>query len=306
MIRLHYPNEETLAEEHYVAVRDYVTSKSDDKIDDIYQYIRNLFPSLDVTRDRKDFRWLRNFILADVATLENWAVNQKKNLNFDFFKKLYLNRFAKDSTTFVDREGTYNAYSFLNKMDFHVCPYCDEEFIDTVKTSEGDRRTADIDHFLPKIHLPGLAMCFYNLVPSGKGCNQIMNKTEIDANPYDPSIEDKSKFFQDTPIGKIVDCMTDNEIKIRLHTEGKMIRNNAVLGLEERYNNRKCELRQLFKLKSLLTPENLASLNKTGFEVECIRAAVGQPYPSGRGQDIHRKLRHDLLNVRGLIADGLP
>ena len=297
MIFLDYPNKDVIAKMHYDAVEDYVSHCNKTQVDQLYSDISKILTDLPVNREEKDFTWLRRFILADCKSIESWTVDFADNLKFLFFKNLYLNRFAKDAETFVDQAKTYNAYTMLRNIQFSVCPYCDEEYIDIFTTLMGDRRTSDIDHFHPKgkEEYPGLAMCFYNLIPSGKGCNQTMNITSIEANPYNPDIETWSKFYQDTPPGRNPDSLSDDEVNIRLQTSNGMTRNNAVLGIEQRYSHRKSELKRLFKLKYLLQPENIKEKERLGISIDTIIACLGERYPADRGKSLHQKLRYDLL-----------
>lgn len=297
MIYLDYPNKERIAATHYKAVKDYVMRQSDAVQNNLYTEICKLYTALPKNRRATDYSWLRRFILADHHTLDYWTKTQSNDLKDDFFKKLYLNHFAKDSEIFVDKAKTYNAYALLDMIGFHVCPYCDEEYIDTMSTIKGDRRTCDIDHFHPKgkDEYPLLAMCFYNLIPSGKGCNQTMNITSIEANPYDDNIETWSKFVQDTPIGRLIDSLDNKELKIRLQTTAGMTTNNAVLAIEQRYNNRKYELRRILKLRELFRAENIEEKKRLGISEETLKLIFGEPYPTERGKTIHQKLKHDLL-----------
>lgn len=297
MIYLDYPNKDLIAERHYRAVEDYVAHCTHGVIDNLYSDIRLVMKDLSEYRDANDFSWLRRFILADWECLSWWTLKFKDHLNFLFFKNLYSNRFAKDNKTFVDSAKTYNAYSMLKDINFHICPYCDEEYIDIFETENGERRTSDVDHFHPKgmDEYPALAMCFYNLVPSGKGCNQTMNISLIEANPYDPKIESWSRFYQNTPPGRNINTLKDEEIKIRLETKHGMSRNNDVLGIENRYNNRVEELKRLFELKIQLQRDNLKEKERFGITKDLICKIFGGPYPKERGKTIHQKLRSDLL-----------
>jgi hypothetical protein len=90
-------------------------------------------------------------------------------------------------------------------MNIKVCPYCEHEFLDivTVKFGTQIKRTIEFDHFYPKgdDEYPGLAMCYYNLIPSCKPCNQLKMINPVAANPYHPSIEKMTYLFPDLPLG---------------------------------------------------------------------------------------------------------
>ena len=296
MIFLDYKNKEISADTHFLAVKDYVISKSDEIQDSLYQNIRNLFINLPEHRNIDDYQWLRDFILADCPLLDYWVENCPEKLKFDFFYKLYGNRFSRQPDFYVDRRKTYNAYALFKMMEVFVCPYCDMDTIHAFETMKGERRTVEFDHFYPEntSDNPALAMCFYNLIPSCPGCNHVMNKTEIEANPYHPEIESWSKFTPDLPIGKYIDSLNDEEIKIKLETTGKMVRNNNVLGIERRYNDLKPLLKRMYEIKKLLSPENIEEKLRLGLTIEQITSVIGKPYPQERGKTPFQKLRNDL------------
>lgn len=296
MIHLTYSNIEAAKDAHFEAVKSYVQSKKSSWIDELYSDIREVMPELPEHRDENDFNWLRNFILADTRTLDTWVTTRGDKLSFVQFRKLYLNRFAKGADIFVDTAGTYNAFTLMDMIDFNVCPYCEDEYFDTIEIEGKKKRTCDFDHFHAKSldKYPALAMCFFNLVPSGKCCNFIKHDEDVCANPYSDDIEDESTFYQNTPPGKILESMDDSEIRVKLDVLGKMRTNEAKLGIEQRYNHRTAELRRLFKIKRDRIPQNLEQKLKMGIKIEILEELMGLPYPQEKGQSLHHKLRHDL------------
>ncbi len=299
MIHLHYRDQRRISVRHYIAVLSYVRSKSDDEIDRLYSDVRGLLPHLPADRNAADFSWLRRFLLASPIQIDDWVNNKKGSLEFDFFKKLYVNRFAKSPNDYVDSQRTYNAYSLLESIDFHVCPYCDENYMDIVEIEGKMRRTFDIDHFHPKNmdDFPALAMCFYNLIPSCKVCNSIKNASYIAANPYREDIEEWSHFIPANPdvfFGRILESLTDDEIKIRLITQNGMTANNNIFGIEQRYNRRTDMLKRFFIVGRALKPENIEEKLRLGFTLEHLEIFMGKPYPQSRGHEVHQKIRHDL------------
>lgn len=242
MIRLDFPNLQTLEDLHYNAVLDYVAHamRSAD-IDEVYDNIRHLsvgntFPQ---ARDGNDFCWLRQFILADVDTLKDFINNSPKYLKFRQFKKLYLNRFSRSPETFVDSAGTYNAYTLFDAMDIKVCPYCENEFLVGIDSGGRKRRLMEFDHFYPKgdNEYPALAICFFNLIPSCLSCNRTKMTNALSANPYDPSIESQTSIYPDimSSIGINYETVTDGQCEVSFHATGDMVANEATLSLEQRY-----------------------------------------------------------------------
>lgn len=72
----------------------------------------------------------------------------------------------------------------VESIDSSVCLYCNEEKIEMVK----GRRTyrPDLDHFYPKSKFPFLATSLYNLLPSGKRCNQDLKGSHISIDLISP------------------------------------------------------------------------------------------------------------------------
>ena len=72
--------------------------------------------------------------------------------------------------TFID---TSFRRELFKKMDVKVCPYCNQDYIQT--TADG-RYLGDLDHVLPKKIYALFSMSLWNLVPSCKACNQTLKK----------------------------------------------------------------------------------------------------------------------------------
>jgi len=300
MIHLKFNNIDSLTTAHYSAVEDYVKAKSSAIQDELYLKIKPLLTGLPEIRPKDDYAcWLKRFILADVNQLEYWMNDAPDDLKFDFFKKLYNNRFSQKNK-YVDSAKTYNAYTLLRLMDIKVCPYCDDEYFDILHPEQGLRRTSEFDHFYPQgiDFYPGLAMCFYNLIPSGKTCNQLMNKYPVAANPYHDEIEQWSRFESTIPLGANLDSLPLEAFSIIMIKKGGMKQNDATLALEERYNNRKREIRDLLKAARDFSDEKCEMLINMGVDRNWVNAqklqALGMPYPSDRGQRLHQKLKYDL------------
>lgn len=296
MIHLDFTNIEDCKSCHYQAIEYYVKSKPKGEIDSLYQNIAKIIDGLDHHRPN-NYEWLRCFILADVDTLEELAVKKEKMLQFDFFKSLYTRRFSTNNK-YVDKAETYNAYTLLKKMDIKVCPYCEDEYFDILHPKQGLRRTSEFDHFYPEGKYPGLAMCFYNLIPSGKCCNQLMNKYPVFANPYHPYIEDWSRFESNIPFGSNLDSLSLDDYSVTLRVTDRMIQNNKTLALEQHYNNRKEIIRKFLIAAREFESDKVEELIRIGISEEWImnlkKLALGEPYPRGRGKELHQKLRHDL------------
>lgn len=306
MIRLLFPNIEELKQLHYEAVKSYVADIMRMKQrKDFYQKVIALpgFEKYDKKYDweHDTFDWVKQFVLADCSTLASWVANSPKLLKFDYMKKVYQNRFSNGVTKYVDRNETYNSYALFEKMNLKVCPYCEHEFIDVVKVMNGAqiKRTLEFDHFYPKGNdeYPGLAMCFYNLVPSCKDCNQLKLTNPVAANPYESGIENLSYFYPNQPIGVNYDGVSEANFRIKIHTEGNMTINQDTLGLEQRYQSQNYTAYQLLKNRQNFDDDKLAEMERMGFgTVEGLKYSLfGKPRSEAAGTELHTKMKEDLI-----------
>jgi len=301
MIHLDFHNIEELKAMHYAAVLSHIKNKMTmEEQERLYANIRAVIKNLPDNRDVNDYSWLERFILADVNTLESWVRTAPELLKFTTFIEIYTSEFATIDK-FVDAERTYNAYTLLKSMDIHVCPYCEDEYFDIVTNVKGTRRTNDFDHFYPKgkkNDYPALAMCFYNLIPSGKSCNFLMNNANVAANPYHPDIESWSHFQSNVPVGSNYETLPLNAFTVTFVCRHHMVINESILSIQERYNNRNQEIKDILVNAQNFSEERLAELEKLIGDKQWIASAkcqaLGPPYPEGRGHNIHLKLRHDL------------
>lgn len=304
MIALSFPNIEELKRTHSEAVEDYVSqSISEQDRRKVYTCISKLpgFEQYDPNDEHyaSDYEWLRKFILADIHTLRDWATNHADKLRFGYFKDLYLNRFAKGANHFVNTGRSYNAYTLFDAMNIRVCPYCEHEYLAHVRVDNGDRRTMQFDHFYPKddAMYPGLAMCFYNLIPSCSSCNTLKLTQGIAANPYDSDIESLTNLHPDIMPGVNIETMSNDDCAIKFHASGDMVVNERVLALEQRYDILKPTVRDLLRKKQQFPEEKLEELERMGlFSKEQLkRDLFGAPRSEANGKELHTKMKHDLI-----------
>ena len=301
MLKFQFENIEELKNLHYNAVEDYVKRLAEDIQDAVYASVIKLkgFEDYNAARNKADYTWLKQFILADLDTMRAWVTNQPDELKFTEFQALYGSKFSNGIDNFVDSAGTYNAYTLIENMNLNVCPYCDDEYLDVVKSDDKTRRTSEFDHFFPegKSKYPALAMCFYNLVLSGQNCNGLKLQKELGASPYDEDIEKLTFLYPDLDIGVNMDSVTPNECEVLLHAKGGMVTNEKVLGLKERYANRKGEAYQLLKRKQQFPDEKLDEMIRMGIidsKKEILDVLFGSAYEEGKFKELHQKMKHDL------------
>lgn len=306
MIRLSFLNTEDLKRIHFEAVKSYV--KNTMRMEwrkDFYSRVIALsgFEAYNKGYDegRDTFDWLQQFLLADCDTLAYWVANQADKLKFDYMRRLYLNHFSKSSTVYVDKDGTYNAYTLFEAMNIKVCPYCEHEFLDIVKVGHGlqTKRTIEFDHFYPKgdKEYPGLAMCFFNLIPSCKPCNQLKMTNPVAANPYCNDIEKLTNLYPDIPIGVNIDDLSEEDCKVKINPIGAMVVNESTLALEQRYDSQTATAYKLLKSKQDFNDDKLIELERLGFgNAEQMRRDIfGKPLSEARGKELHTKMKYDLI-----------
>lgn len=299
---LHIPYDETTLpaaeKQHLDALISYIKNKGDAYCRQLFENITGVIPydkSYENAQNQNEWDWLECFVLADVAILRDLASNAEK-LQFEQFKYIYENRFSKSPTIYVDEKKTYNSYTFVKNLGIKVCPYCDKEYLDIVEQGGRERRTLELDHFFSKSVYPALAMCFYNLVPSGQGCNGLKSSKSIDKSPYEMDIESHTRLCPDLPIGVNMENVSTDECEIKFHPYKDMERNIAVFALESRYQDQKELAHNLLRKKQFYTDEKLAEMVRIGIadSVESAKRDIFGELPNPRNQ-ILSKLRRDIL-----------
>ena len=269
MIRIPCSSEQLAASSkaHFQAVCAYVKSKNQTYQRELFEAVTAVAPfSMDFEESVKadNWSWLEKFLLADVDSLRKMTENEAA-LQFDQFKKLYINRFSAGADKYVDNATQYNAYTFVKNLGITVCPYCDEEFLDILESEEkGTIRTSEIDHYFPKSKYPALAMCFYNLIPSGQNCNGIKLQQALGMNPFEPNIEACTSLHPDIPIGINMENVPVKNCTIHFHPQSGMMKNVDVLRLEERYERHKPLARHYLLLKQQYPDEKIAEYVRLG------------------------------------------
>lgn len=289
-------------EAHVQAVRAYIETKNEVYQRDLFQAVTAVIPvGLDFAAFRKteDWSWLKRFLLADVPTLRKLTEEKEGLLKFEQFKKLYQNRFCNGSSKYVDDAAKYNAYTLIKNLGVQVCPYCDEEYLDLLEQKDAPSgRTLELDHFFPKNRFPALAMCFYNLIPSGQACNGIKWEQPLGMSPFERGIEDCTWLSPDLPIGKMMEDVSVEECEIHFHAKGGMIQNVSALWLEQRYLRHKDKAHRYLLLKQNYGVEKLEEMVHMGFfpSVEQAREILYEETASGEKHQLLQKLKHDILD----------
>lgn len=184
-------------------------------------------------------------------------------------------------------------------MDINICPYCDDETIMELDIYGRRKRTMEFDHYYPKgtDEYPGLAMCFYNLVPSCKPCNQTKHTNPTAANPYDPQIEGLTWLYPDLEPGINMEKVTEDQCGISLHAKGGMVVNDASFGLTQRYGKYKAEVYQLLSKKQRYPQEKLEEMERMGIgNADQLKIDFfGNPRTVAKGKEKRTKMKWDLI-----------
>ena len=312
MIRIHCNAKtlQSLAERHLNAVQEYIKLQNTSYQESLYTAVTALtvlpssqHPNFTEACAADDWSWLEDLILADVSTLRELIAQDKPHLQFKQFADMYSNRFSRTPETYLWDD--YNAYSLIEGLGLRVCPYCDEEPAETFKTDGRKRRNAQLDHFFPKSVYSGLAMCFYNLIPSGT-CNQVRLEKGLGANPYEKDIEDWTRLYPDIDIGANLAALTYRDCRIGFHPQKGMVENIRILGLEERYKKHQDEaykLLQKIQFYSKAKQEDIAHDFFAG-DMAALRKMLELEPPTE--QDWRErpltKLKHDILAIASGIT----
>ena len=150
-----------------------------------YPELHNLFYSKGKVNECE----VKKLLGADRATLQNYIAKLGK---YDKAKSDELQNRIFRYKNFSVRNV---AYEILKKMNMQVCPYCNRQYIVTLKNN---KVRPQFDHYYPKSDYPYLALSVFNLIPCCSICN--MAKTDLDTSatpilyPYDEEFAYEIRF----------------------------------------------------------------------------------------------------------------
>ena len=161
---------------------------------------------------------------------------------------------------FVDlgyKDSEFPNYQLTEALALNACPYCNAEEIiyQTINVEGVDHNIMDseLDHFYPKARVPYLAICLYNLVPSGSICNGANGKHDDDVydlklvNPF--ALDDAREIhFELDPMYK--DVLDYNEFipkcNILTTVSPKLNPNDTTFKISLRYKDEKRKARKVW------------------------------------------------------------
>ncbi len=154
---------------------------------------------------------------------------------------------------------SYNAYDLSTKLDVNVCPYCNRNYIHTVKSVNDKSTRPQFDHFICKKKHPIFAMSFYNLIPSCSICNSSIkgqSQFHIDTHihPYFDDFNKIKKFNIDKKLLSLVNkddefnIIFENKNGITINEETKANNHIKDFALEALYNSHKDKVLELIDI----------------------------------------------------------
>lgn len=157
---------------------------------------------LDDVKIRKLLFADRNTMMSYISRLSNYSKKDSEILQNKVFKY----------NTFANRDVSNQ---ILQKLNIRVCPYCNRQYIITLKNKKARPQW---DHYYPKSEYPYLALSIYNLIPSCGICN--MAKSDLDTftspilYPYEQEFGDNVQFAlkrkPHTSVSRFVHGQSDN------------------------------------------------------------------------------------------------
>jgi hypothetical protein len=277
----------------------------------------------------------------------------KSNPNYSFLKKkidLLEKKYKKDIRNFNKRvkmgekvrkilnyellykkDNSWNAYELCRKINLSVCPYCNRQYIFTVKRKNEWTVRPQLDHFFIKTVYPFLSCSFFNLIPSCPFCNE--GKGDDDRETIYPYLEEFGKNYvfrmdiNDLNLLKTANtvkendnysiCLDDKNVYTNVGQNYEQVDtykkfqqllhlSNKIFHLTELYNAHQSDLKDLLEKYVSVTGANLDELadkyyngkkNITDKEKESLRKILlGLPIKIENGDYPLRKFKEDIID----------
>lgn len=214
---------------------------------------------------------LKNFLLTSADQLPTLITSIERKypcLSNDRLLSPHDNKTPRSSLynclkkAFVDlgyKDGEFPNYQLTEALALNACPYCNAEEIiyQTINVNGEEHKIMDseLDHFYPKARVPYLAICLYNLVPSGSICNGPQGKHDGDMyalsliNPFSLNDARGIHFELDSMYKNVLDY---NEFipkcKIITKVEPYLNPNDITFKISQRYNEEKSKARKVWTI----------------------------------------------------------
>lgn len=225
------------------------------------------------------------------------------------------------STGFKLNNGSiWDNYSITAKLNLSVCPYCNRNWINTIKnkSTDGKITSPQLDHFFSKSDYPLFRLSFYNLIPSCETCNSRLKK-DIDfklASNIHPLIEGYKHNVKFITIPRSINAIMgiSNDYSIDIDTTNcpssyktKIKGNHTVFKINEIYGEHGDIISEVYRKRYIFSDKYLEILQRQfpalgKSKSELYRFAFGNYYDEA--EFIKRpfsKLTRDVAEQLGLI-----
>lgn len=243
---------------------------------------------------------MRGTTVASEIKIQLTLLNSMKSGYYkltDDIKSLYPNWVNEFANLF-----NYNAMSrvfgreITNGINLDVCPYCNNEDIETINEKGAEARP-DLDHFFPKSKFPFLALTLSNLIPAGTRCNQKYKKSKSMfgyIHPYIDGINQYTLFNFNYSFdeGRNIDA-----ISITINNTNSELDNNLSLFRVEATHNKNNVKNWFLKLEEryqLLS--NTDQLNETLNNNNSLLTILDVDIQQSPTKEQYQKLKIDALN----------
>lgn len=183
----------------------------------------------------------------------------------------------------LNDNSVWNNYSLTGALEISVCPYCNKNYINTVKEgqyikSNGETRdkitSPQLDHFFSKSDFPILRLSFFNLVPSCETCN-VRLKGEIEfsygenLHPYEEGYGKECR-FESSPndyeamIGKgnNYDIFLNIEDSVSQQKRKKVEENHKVFEIDQIYADHTDIVSEIYRKKAISNKQYMKTIRQ--------------------------------------------
>ena len=246
--------------ENYVFQKDEFDSISD-LLSDLLSSIKEILYldfSLEIDKNYSQYdKWkeqfsILNFLLPTIIDYDKW--------------------FSKLPTT-----KNWGPYQLASAIGIKSCPYCNRQYTLSVYEKRGRKfGRPDFDHFISKDKNPLLALSFYNLIPSCKGCNHIKGNKETSyrthLSPYEINPMHGNMRFNYTPLDYASSIGKGENIKVKVEYSGdpdnsklkkKVESNIDLFGLKHIYEHHTDVVREIIEKRHSSNDKYMEVLQRT-------------------------------------------
>ena len=135
-----------------------------------------------------------NNIIRSVAGLKVVLERMFTDLNKQLSGK--ADKLIIDYSILTENQDKNLRHKLMNSIGIRTCPYCNRNYITRYGTN-GEKSTADLDHYYQKMQYPLFALSLFNFVPSCSVCNSRMKNTHSAYNtlyPYEEGFDEDAHF----------------------------------------------------------------------------------------------------------------